>query len=283
MPERPAYTPSSLLLALFALIAVPLLHGCVIVTDVDASWPGLWGVDETPIEDVDTVVFEARGTLYITQGHGNELRTQGDDAALRELNIEQRGDTLIISQGADWRWFEIGGSDPTYHLEIDDLERIRHRGHGTLKVGPLNLDDLSVESSGNAKTYLSTVNVPNAAFEAHGHANIRVETLDARSVDVRAREHADVFIQDASVLDAYLAAAAHAEIWISGEADTTEIKAGDHANIVADSFSSAMASVHSSDHANVHLDVSQTLTLNQNDHSEVVAVGDAEVVERDGG
>ena len=65
---------------LTALALVPLLGGCVIITDTsDWTWEGDWIERSREIGDVTRVRFDARGTLYVTQGDEPELRLEGSE------------------------------------------------------------------------------------------------------------------------------------------------------------------------------------------------------------
>jgi len=254
---------------LAAFVCSTLLSGCVIVTDVETHWGN---------NGVDKIQFDARGTLYITQGRRNELRLEGDNGALETLAVEQRDGTVFIDESSsNWRWFEVShrGQDPVYHLEVDDISKIVHSGQGTIKVGPLTTERLVVEVQDHAKIFLAAVNAPTTHITAQNHASVRIETVDSRSVLVKSDDHADVYVQDASVLDAAVVASGHSEIWLGGAADTSNVVARDHSNVVAGELASAVAEVRASDYANVLVNVSQSIDQRALDHSTIDVEGAA--------
>ena len=265
------------------VLASLCLTGCIIVADVDADWDwdGNWVKRDQNVTDVTEVEFSARGTLYITQGRRSELRLEGHEEALEQLRIEERNGTLIIAQASDkQRWYSHGGkgNEPVYSLEIKDLESIRHTGHGTLRVGPFTLKELSVDTAEHAQTHIASINARAVEVSTSDHGRVRIETLDADELAIQTADHSDVYLQDGNVLDVALQSEDHGEIWLSGKADSMHLLARDHSDVDAVDFEVAVATVTASDNAKAQLSVNEELSLDQRDRAQVDVKGDPQEV-----
>lgn len=264
------------------LLTSAALSGCVIVANVDSDWD--WNEDwverSQSVEDIRQVDFDARGTLYIVQGRRSTLRLEGHEAALDQLHIEERAGTLIISQNNDdFRWFTFVGKsrNPTYTLEIAELDAITHSGNGDVKVGPFTSETLRIDTSGHAQTYLASVNAQNVIVAASAHSQVSIETLDSHGMSLAADQHANIYIQDANVMDAQVSAQAHGEVWLAGRGDSLDIRVRDHSGLEANAFDTAIASIVASDHASAQLQVSDELHLDERDHASVSIEGEPNI------
>lgn len=277
-----------MLVRVTALMVIALtLSGCVIVADVDSdwSWDGRWVErKQTVEEDIAGVEFNAPGTLYITQGRRSALRLEGNEEALEELRIDERDGTLIITQaGETYRWFELRGknAEPVYTLEISELEKISHSGHGTINVGPFTLDKLDVKTDGHAQTYIASINARDVNVSVADHGRVRVETLDSDAMLLNAADHGDIYVQDASVLDADIHTQSHGEVWLAGQADSLTLNMRGHSDLEAHRFASAIATVTARDHAQAQLAVSDEIHLDERDNASVVVTGTPRISARD--
>ncbi len=268
------------------LIIVSLLAcsaaGCVIVADVDTDWDfgGTWVERKQDLGDVQSIEFDAPGTLYITQGKTGALRLEGNEQSLESLQIDQREGTLVISQsGEGYQWYEIRGKhqNPIYSLEIDTLAELRHDGRGTVNIGPFTLESVRIASGDYAKTYVASLNARDVEVRAADHANIQVQTLDSDSMTLRAEDHADVYVADANVLDSDLRADDHGEIWLAGRTDSLDARIDGHGDIEADEFKSAIAEVTASDYARAAIHVADEVTIDESDRARVIVSGPVDV------
>jgi len=259
-----------------------MLSGCIIVADVDADWDwnGRWVERDQSVGEVNAVHFSARGTLYITQGKHNELKLEGHKDALAQVSIEERSGTLYIESNSGIRqWYSSGhsGKEPVYRLSIRDLEELRHGGRGTLKMGPLTTENLQIESSRHANTYVASVNAKHIALTAADHGRINVETLDAETLRIQVEDHGDVYVEDGNVLDTKLRAEDHGEIWIAGNADSMQVVSSDYSNIDAEAFTVSIATINAEDFSRTKVNAAQQANLDQQDRARVDIQGDAKI------
>ncbi|MEM7079502.1 MAG: DUF2807 domain-containing protein [Pseudomonadota bacterium] len=258
-------------------------QGCVIVTDVTATDWNLgadYSVREQSFQNVERVEFEAAGTLYIVQGSSERLKLEGHKQALAQLNVEEREGMLRITQsGKDYPWFELSQTarEPVYTLEMPTLQSLRHRGHGTVKVGPMTAARLQIESRDHAETIFASINAREVFIFAHDHADIQVQTLDSDALEVMSTDQSDLFIADASLLDADMQARDQSEVWIEGKADSVALRIADHSDIGAAHFATAVARVRASDHAQAQLYVSDSAQVEEADHADIGISGNATV------
>jgi hypothetical protein len=269
-------------LVAFGVSITTLLSGCVIVADVDSdwSWGEGWVEREERFAAVNRVEFDARGTLYIIQGDENAMQLEGHGTALKQLHVNERNGTVIITQSRDdFRWFEVrgGSKEPIYTLEISALDELVHRGHGTVKVGPFTSEKLEVVSTGHAKTLLSSVNGRAVQIKVRDQANLQVETLDADRVEIQVHDHGSAFIQDAHVLHSDILSQDHGQLSMSGKADTLRANVGDHSDVDAAEFVSAQATLHATGHARATFNVTSAVDLEERDHSNIALRGSAKV------
>jgi hypothetical protein len=261
------------------------LSGCVIVADVDADWDWQdqgWTQRTEPVVDVDRIEFNARGTLYVTQGDRDALRLEGHEGALEQLQVDTRDGALIISQSGDnYRWFEVrkNGKKPIYTLEIADLRHINHRGHGEINVGPFTVDRLEVRTRGHAKTNLASINAQEVMIAVSEHGHVDVETLDSELVEFVSENHGEVYVNDANVLDANVNAIGHGEIWIAGRADTLNANLHDHTDLDSSEFTTSVSSVRVRDHSKAIVRANNEVRIDERDHAKVVVSGTADVIE----
>ena len=267
-------------------LALGGLGGCVIVADVssDLSW-GSWTEREREInEAIDRIDFSSRGTLYVVQSEETSLRIEGNENAISRVSITEGGDTLTITDraaaGPWWQESNKATSEVVFYLEIPVIEEIRHRGHGEMKVGPLTLDRLNIETSGHADTQLASVNARAVDLEVREHGNVTMETLDSDRVRVRASTHADVFAHDVNALDVEVEIADHGEVWLAGRADMTKAEIRDHGDLDAARLQCEVVDVRAVDHGSARLWVEDTLGLRKNDHAHVEWKGAPEVSEK---
>ena len=133
-------------IAIVALEAT-VLAGCVVVANVDSgAWWGDWQEESHQLSAVDSVEFDARGTLYIVQGSNNDLRLEGHEQALRHMEVYERDGTLIVRQVNDeFQWWGVQqrGREVVFYLEMENLTSIKHRGHGEINVGPFTVRSLT--------------------------------------------------------------------------------------------------------------------------------------------
>ncbi len=264
---------------LLVLGASAAISGCVIVTDVNADWD--WGSDWVErSQDIhmgaDMLEFNARGTLYITQGRANELQLEGHDGTLDQLDVEYQDGTVVISQSSDnHRWFEINGKgrEPIYTLEIDDLRHVRHGGHGTIRIGPFSSDEITIESYDHARTYVASLNSRDVILEASDHAFVEVETLDSDALALSARDHGNLYVHDANVIDSSVSARSHGEVNIEGAADSLTVRVSDHADVQAEGFRTAFARISAEGHADISANVADELVLDETDNASVEILG----------
>lgn len=271
--------------SLLAVLTLPLLlanQGCVIVTDVSADWNlgSDYTVREESYPNVERVEFTANGTLYIVQGQRDHLKLEGHEQALAQLQIEHRDGMLRISQnGQGFPWFELSQTarEPVYTLEIAALHSLRHRGHGTVKVGPMTAARLQVESRDHAQTIFASINAREVFLFGHDHADIRVQTLDSDALEITSADQSDLFIADASLLDAQLDARDQGEVWLEGKADSVEMRISDHSDVGAQHFATAIAKIEANDHAKAQMYVSSRADIDEADHASVGISGNATV------
>ncbi len=264
-------------------LAATALTGCVVVANVDSgAWWGNWHEESHQLTNVDSVEFDARGTLYIVQGSNNDLRLEGHERALRHMEVYERDGVLIVNQVNDeFQWWGVQerGREVVFYLEMENLTSIKHRGHGEINVGPFTVRSLDVESRDHAETNFSSINARRLEMRASEHANINIETLDSDSVHLVVIDHADLYAHDVNSLDMDVRVEDHGEAWLAGKSDSTTIRAKDHGDVDADRLQSAVVEVRASDHAKVTLMAEETLYIGRKDHAEVTWQGSAEVDE----
>ena len=268
----------------FFLCVIAVLGGCVVVANVDTDWIGWgdWKKESHQISAVDSIEFDARGTLYVVQGTTNDLRMEGHEQALQHMKVYERDGVLIVTQqNDDFRWWgvERRGREIVFYLEMENLTSIKHRGHGEINVGPFTVRSLAVESRDHAETNFSSINARQLEIRASEHSNINIETLDSDRADLVVIDHADLYAHDVTSLDMDIRVEDHGEAWLAGKSDSTTIRAKDHGDVDAVRLQTAIAEVRASDYSKVTLNADETIYIGRQDHAEVTWQGAAEVDE----
>ena len=265
-----------------------LASGCIIVADVDAAGFELWGEwterERDVHQDITKIDYDAKGTLYLVQGDGENLRLEGNESALEAIRVEEHGDTLRISQAnpSTNQWWNRGDHDANeilYYLEIPYLEEIRHSGHGEIKVGPLTVESLIVASVDNADTKLASVNARRFELTVRDHANVNLETLDVDEATLVVDSHADIYAHDVDALDLDIRVEDYGNFWSAGRADAASLIVRDHAVVDGSRLQCEVVSVTASDHSEVEIWAESTLRLAKQDHAEISWTGSPQVEE----
>ncbi len=285
MPLLPiSHGENHMLRTTISLLAASLLSGCVIVANVDTEWAwgGNWKEETHPITDVDSVEFDARGTLYIMQGSRKDLRMEGHEQALQQMEVYERAGVLFVTQANDdFRWWgvEKRGGEVVFYLEMENLTSIKQSGHGEINVGPFTVNSLDVETRGHAETNFSSINARQLEIRTSEHSNINIETLDSDSARLVIVDHADLYAHDITSLDIDIRVEDHGEAWLAGKSDSTSIRVKDHGDVDANRLQTAIAEVRASDHSKVALTAGETIYIARQDHAQVSWQGTAEVDE----
>lgn len=266
------------------LLAFALLSGCVVVANVDtgSAWWGNWREESHQLTAIDSIEFDARGTLYVVQGNSNDLRMEGHERALRQMKVYERDGVLIVTQETDdFRWWgvERHGREVIFYLEMENLTSIKHRGHGEINVGPFTVHSLEVESRDHAETNFSSINARQLEIRASEHSNINIETLDTDRAHLVIVDHADLYAHDVTSLDMDVRVEDHGEAWLAGKSDSTTIRTRDHGDVDADRLQSAIAEVRASNHSKVTLTAEETIYIGRQDHAQITWQGSAEADE----
>ncbi|MCZ6854238.1 MAG: DUF2807 domain-containing protein [Gammaproteobacteria bacterium] len=211
-------------------LAATVLAGCVVVANVDSgAWWGEWQEESHQLSAVDSVEFDARGTLYIVQGSNNDLRLEGHEQALQHMEVYERDGTLIVRQVNDeFQWWGVQqrGREVVFYLEMENLTSIKHRGHGEINVGPFTVRSLEVDSRDHAETNFSSINARRLEMRASEHSNINIETLDSDTAHLVIIDHADFYAHDVTSLDIDVRVEDHGEAWLAGNSDSTVMSQG---------------------------------------------------------
>lgn len=211
------------------------LPGCVLVIDKD-DWhsDGEAVVARTiNITGVTAIESHFHGRLHITQGNAEGVRVRGKKKLLDKVNIEQKGDTLLLDTRIDIS-LDPGGWEYHYPEKLDvyvtvaQLDRLDIYGRGIVEINSLQVGDLKIGVEGG---------------------QLDVESLVARNVEIRI--------------------AGHGKVSLKGKTQAQDASIEGHGELSADELASETARLRIAGHGGARIWVTQLLSLDVEEHGSV--------------
>jgi hypothetical protein len=136
------------------------------------------------------VTLAGFGDVYITQGETEELSVETDDNLFDQLDIQVRGDELILSMKPNVNL------DPSksiiYHLTVKDLNNITLAGSGNIYSDPIQTSDMKILLAGSGNIEVKGLSGDGLDINLAGSGNITVEQIDVTSVDTSINGSGDI-------------------------------------------------------------------------------------------
>ena len=140
----------SALLAGIITIAVLLslsLSSCITIRVNTPKGSGEVITKSFEVGDFDRLTFSGIGKIIIEQGEETSLEVEAESNVIDALKISASGSSLEI--GFKSRFINvIPTKDIVFHLKVKDLKKIDLSGAGSIECNSLNVESLSVDSSG---------------------------------------------------------------------------------------------------------------------------------------
>lgn len=170
--------------------------------------------------------------VKFVQGKSVSMRIEGSKDLVDGVEVEQKGETLVISQKSSKRLFGNGNKSFTIYLSSPDLVAVTLIGSGTFSVnGNLDTDALAAELKGSGDIFLNSVvcdkfdanlrgsgdinvmkvNTLSASVGLFGSGDVDVKNISAKSVDLSLKGSGD--------LDAKLANVSKTNLSVFGSGD----------------------------------------------------------------
>jgi len=154
-----------------------LTAGCIAILGATFSATARAETESRNVADFDEVVFSVAGEVSIEQGTRESLSIEAEPKVLRKITTEVRNRRLVIglAQG------KVETNQPIrMKLAVRNLRAFESQTTGTISIGPLRADTLSLALAGGG--------------------SIRAERLDnARSLDVRIAGSGEVAVNGGKV------------------------------------------------------------------------------------
>ncbi len=159
---------TSLLLLVLFLCSVNLVNGQKRTVDLPSFSKLSYGIP---------------GTLYLRQG-AQRVEIECSDDTFEKIEFRISGDELIIESKDNRGWSNIGKSDLTIYVSMENIEGVNLSGSGEL-IGEqsINTDDLKLRISGSGNITLAT-SASGLSAEISGSGKI---TLSGKANSLKAR------------------------------------------------------------------------------------------------
>jgi hypothetical protein len=125
--------------------------------------------ESRPVSGFDAVNFSGSGELVITQGNTEALTVEADDNLLPYIKTEVRNGELFIGfDREDGDAFYRPSQPVRFNLAVKDLRRAALSGSGSISMGELNTDRLTLEVSGSGNVRIDQLQAPEMTFNLSG-------------------------------------------------------------------------------------------------------------------
>ena len=176
--------------------------------------------------------FKSFGEVYLTQGDSCDLKVEGNEDLLDNVQVDVAEDTLNIkfkSDITDWtglRWMK-GDSHLRYFVTMPSIEMVKMAGAGTLECESLKGDALDLTHSGAGKMSLRGLDLQSLKVDLGGIGEVILAgSVQSQTVDLSGAGSYDgvnLQSQDAEVL---LSGAGSAQVWVENSLKATVTGAG---------------------------------------------------------
>jgi len=238
------------LLGLFVLFSRPLFakrrekaaadaEGVEVPVDVESRemgtepGPSVETVRRLPDEAVFTgLKFKSVGEVFLTQGDVCDLKIEGNQELLADIQSEVEGDTLLIKYKLDVKdWMKFKHFDEEqklrYYITMKNIDHLDLGGAGTLEVDGLKGENLDIVHSGFGKMILKGLQYESIDVNLSGLGEIivngEVQKQDVRLGGAGSYNAESLKSQDAAVT---LTGAGSANVWVESALDAKVTGAG---------------------------------------------------------
>ena len=180
-------------------------------------------VETRSVSGFDEVVFAAAGELEIVQAPRERLTIEAEPEVLRKITSEVHGRQLVLGFTSGQ---VIARAPIRFRLEMPNLRMLELRSAGTVQIGPLDAERVSLRLSGSGDIRLDRLSAQDLALRLSGSGSVsiargqvdaqRIELGGSGTVDTAglASQTAEASISGSG--DVRLAASKHLKASISG-------------------------------------------------------------------
>ena len=153
------------------------------------------------VSGFDGVSHTGIGRVIITQGDKESLTIEADDNLLEHITSEVKNGTLELGFTDNVR---IDSASPiTFNVGVKDLKELDSTGTGSIEIGELSADNLSISTSGTGSISIGTLTATDLVANAEGTGNIKlagnVETQEIMRVGTGDYDGSDLESKTAKV------------------------------------------------------------------------------------
>ena len=153
------------------------------------------------VSGFDGVSHTGIGRVIITQGDKESLTIEADDNLLEHITSEVKNGTLELGFTDN---VTINSASPiTFTVGVKDLKELDSTGTGSIEIGELSADNLSISTSGTGSISIGTLTATDLVINAEGTGDIKlagnVETQEITRVGTGDYDAADLESKTAKV------------------------------------------------------------------------------------
>jgi len=129
-------------------------------------------VEQRAVGDFDTVLWNAAGELHIEQAAREALSIEAEPAVLAKIVtvVRQRRLSIAFAPGrVESRW------PIRFRLAVRSLAALETRGSGSVHIGPLSTDELSLQLAGSESVLLARLHARRLEARLDGASDLAIE------------------------------------------------------------------------------------------------------------
>jgi hypothetical protein len=138
--------------------------------------------DVRKLDPFDGIGISIHADVYYTQGNNHEVRIEGNDRDVRELETEVRDGFLKLKYDN----FKIKRSKLTIYITSKELEAVRNSGSSRFMADkPVSSEEMDISMSGSGEILFNQLDTEEVGVKISGSGDVELDKGEAEEMDVK--------------------------------------------------------------------------------------------------